>query len=115
QLLAHNLWLFLVRPVAGAIHHLHASEFRIPGFAGALRPSGDPVGAPVLFTRDELRGNVDGPSRERELLGDVCGNRGTAVPVVVQGPGPPRGAVLLTVDIAFCLGEPLAVRDVRLR
>ena len=89
QLLAHDLWLFLLRPVAGTIHQLHSSEFRIPGLSGSLSASRDPVGAPVLFARNELRGDVDGPPRECELLGNVCGKRGTAVPIIVQRPGPP--------------------------
>src|SRR5262249_25468787 len=83
QMLTHNLWLFLLRPVAGTIHQLHFSEFRIPGFPGSLSTPRDPVGAPVLFAPNELRGDVDGPSREGELLGDVCGKRGTPVPVIV--------------------------------
>ena len=112
---AHKSRLFLLRPVAGTIHQLHSSEFRIPGLSGSLSASRDPVGAPVLLARNELRGDVDGPPRECELLGDVCGKRGTAVPVIVQGPGPPRGVVFLPVDIALRLSEPLAVRDVLLR
>src|SRR6187455_119597 len=85
QLIAHNSWLFLLRPVAGTIHELHSSEFRIPGLSGSLSAARDPVGAPVLFARNELRRNVDGPPREGELLGDIGGKRGAAMPVVVQG------------------------------
>ena len=46
---AHNLRLFLLRPAAGTIHHLHSSEFRIPGLSGSLSAARDPVGAPVLL------------------------------------------------------------------
>ena len=42
---AHNLRLFLLRPVAGTIHHLHSSEFCKPGLSGSLSAARDPVGA----------------------------------------------------------------------
>ena len=72
--------------MTGPVHQLHSPELREPVLSGSLGASRDSVGAPILFARNELRGDVNGPPGEGELLGDVCGKRGTAVPVVVQRP-----------------------------
>src|SRR5205807_6805519 len=49
----------------------------------------------------------------RQLLGERR-RKGvvTAVSIFMQRAGPPGGGILLPVNIAFGLGEPLAVRDV---
>src|SRR5262245_12207135 len=88
QLLAHDLWLLLLRPMASAIHQLHSSEFREARLAGCLRTPCDPIGAPVLDACDELRGDIDGPPREGELFGDVWGKRRAPMPIVVQSARP---------------------------
>src|SRR3954452_18722709 len=61
QLPAHNLWLFLLRPVTGPVDQSHSPEVREPVLAGSLGASRDSVGAPILFARNEQRGDVNGP------------------------------------------------------
>src|SRR5689334_12536229 len=99
---ADDLRLFLVRPVAGAIDHLHSFEVREACPAGCGRAARRAVRAPVLYARDELGGNVDGAARKRQLLGEGRWIRVVApVPVLVQCPSPTRSRIFLAVDIAL--------------
>src|SRR5688572_19673557 len=88
QLFAHDLRLFLLRPVTGTIHQLRSHELRVAVPSNSLGSARDPVGAPILFAGDEPSGDVDGATGESELLGDVGGKRRAPVPIVVQGAGP---------------------------
>src|SRR5215471_15180553 len=105
---ADDLRLLLMRPMAGAIDHLHSSELREAGPASCGRTAGRSIRAPVLRPCDELRGYVNGATRKGQLLGERRRIRVVApVPVFVQSAGPTGGRIFLTVDIAFCLRQPL--------
>jgi hypothetical protein len=73
QVLAHDVRLLLMRPMTGAIHQPDAPEFGKASLPGSHGPARDPIGAPILFSRDELRGNIDGTPREGQLLGEGRG------------------------------------------
>jgi hypothetical protein len=65
-------------------------EFRIPGLAGCLSATRDPVGAPVLFARNECAGTSIVRPANVSCSAMFAANRGTAVPVVVQAPVQPE-------------------------
>jgi hypothetical protein len=81
QELTYKFRLFLMNPMAAAIHHMNAFEFREAALSGLLGPADPAIGAPILFAGDDLRGNIDCATHECHHL--VAGVRVKGAPIIV--------------------------------
>src|SRR5437773_2505448 len=106
-----GLVLLLLHPVSGAIQKMNGTHL-----GACLRPHGlDGAGAliraPITFSRDECRWNVDGAAGKQLKLGGVLGV--SIYPIRVQAALESRPAILRTVHAQFFLRQPLACRNRR--
>src|SRR6266550_3132442 len=73
QQCVHLFWLLLLNPMPGAIEEMESDHMCACGVAHLVDRARRLVDAPVAFACDELRGHVDGTTRESVHLRNASG------------------------------------------
>src|SRR5205823_2884611 len=105
-------WLLLLNPMPGAIEEMESDHMCACGVAHLVDRARRLVDAPVAFACDELRGQVDGTTRESVHLRNASGIRAAPHTVALQRAGEPGPSIFGRVHLDLGLGQPFAVRDV---
>src|SRR6202035_4569226 len=98
--------------MSGAIDKVEANHVRAGARAHFVDRARRLIHAPVAFSRDVLRGYVDGAARKRVHLGDASGVGTATHAITLQGTSETGSAVFSRVDIDLGFGQPFAIRDV---